>query len=178
MTTEPLDPLRAIRDSFEKFAISKAWDIERYSPGYFTHDNEGEYILIQEAWEAWQAALSEQLPSDAGERSLSTSDKADIADCIATESRSVTDVVQDVYDELAERGYIVKEPLSEGVPDGEIIEVMADSMLEHIPSRGWFDPSDPGAAKWAEAIATSCSEASLSALRSHYHITIKRKESV
>ena len=53
MTTEPLDPLRAIRDSFEKFAISKAWDIERYSPGYFSNDNEGEYILIQEAWEAW-----------------------------------------------------------------------------------------------------------------------------
>lgn len=34
---------------------------------------------------------------------LTTTDKYSIADCITTESRSKTDVVQDVFDELAER---------------------------------------------------------------------------
>jgi hypothetical protein len=44
------------REAFEAFARKEGWALERYTPGYFVGDVEGEYKFVQEAWESWQAA--------------------------------------------------------------------------------------------------------------------------
>jgi hypothetical protein len=48
----------------------------------------------------------------------------------------------------------------------ELVEKIADSMMEYLPSNmGVFNPDDPTNYKWAKAIANNCAQAALSIIQ-------------
>lgn len=74
----------------------KAW----WEPQVYGKKDAIDYSCEAAAWAAWQAVSRSEI------RLLTPALKGEIADNIDPENRTATDLVQDVWDELAERGLV------------------------------------------------------------------------